>query len=383
MTPSTRSDARTPRTAHTSVCSGAASVRWYRRCDASCMFAPRRILVPHDFTGPSTRACDYALELAAAIGAAVHLVHVVEPFSIPLTDDERGQLHAGASKELERTARLLRPHVREVITSVVEGRPWEGIEAAATDGGADLIVMGTHGRRGVARALMGSVAAHVSRTSSVPVTTVPDYVAVSRNSAGVRLAAALGSLEIDGANVVALSRGALTVATALAERTKASLDFWAVEPIATTDGIVIGAMGQDEEAILDGVASISDALRDDAIASAHERLRAELSALNERGRSLGNCRDVDVVLVADGLFSAAYARVAISALRKLGPRRVVVASPILSRGVLTQLEGEADAVVGLVRATVAETCAYRDDVVASDRVASELLAMPHPQRRAG
>ncbi len=168
--------------------------------------------------------CDYALELGAAASATLFLVEVVERFDIELTPAEQAKILAGAKRELERTARLLLPHVREVETLVVCGTPWLGIEVAARDIGADLIVIGTHGRRGIERALLGSVAAHVLKTSSVPVTMLPEYVAICRNDAGDRLAAALERLHLEQPNVVARSRSALTVATALAERAKGTVD---------------------------------------------------------------------------------------------------------------------------------------------------------------
>ena len=251
------------------------------------MVTPRNILVPYDFTGPSKRACDYATELAAAMGARLCLVHVLERFGIPLTGTEHASLTAAVEKELERAAVLVRPLVPGVETRLVEGSPWEGIEAVARDGGADLIVMGTHGRRGLARALLGSVAARALRTSTVPVTTVPEYVAVSRNSAGIRLAAALEPLALRSPNVIALSRGALTVSTALAERVDGSVDLWAVEPILRKDGAVIGAIGEDGAVMYDaGAGDIDSACarggRDGPQATRLRARRAEGRAIDRR-----------------------------------------------------------------------------------------------------
>jgi predicted phosphoribosyltransferase len=70
-----------------------------------------------------------------------------------------------------------------------------------------------------------------------------------------------------------------------------------------------------------------------------------------------------------------------SAFRKVGARRFIVATPLASRTVHAQLDGEADLVMALTRATVAETCTYRDDVIASDLVAVDLLYR-RPHRRA-
>jgi nucleotide-binding universal stress UspA family protein/predicted phosphoribosyltransferase len=332
----------------------------------------RRILVPFDFTASSKRACDYALELAAAVGGSLCLAHVVERFGLSLTAAEHEMVAVRAKQELERAVRLVRPHVREVETVVLEGIPAEGIERAVRERSADVVVMGTHGRRGIARALLGSVAARVIRTASVPVVTVPDYVAVSRNAAGTRLAATLARSGLEQPNVVALSRGALKLATALAEQTNGTVDLWAVEDVVTRDGEVLGAVGEDESIVLDDASGVADAVRDEAIASARARLRAELSAL-KGARTIGECWRRDVVVVADGLFSAAYARVAVDALAKLGPSKMVMASPVVARDVAARLEGRVGGVVWLDRATVSEDCTYRDDAVPSDAVGYELL----------
>jgi len=62
--------------------------------------------------------------------------------------------------------------IETVATALRSGRPWEEILAAAREGNADLIVIGTHGRKGLPRALLGSVAEKVVRMSPVPVLTV-------------------------------------------------------------------------------------------------------------------------------------------------------------------------------------------------------------------
>jgi nucleotide-binding universal stress UspA family protein len=348
------------------------------------MQTSRRILVPFDFTGSSKRACDYALELSAAMGGALCLAHVLERFDIALTAAEHEMLVVGAKQELDRAVRLLRPHVREIETVVLDGLPAEQIERAVRERSADLVVMGTHGRRGIARALLGSVAARVLRTSSVPVLTVPEYVAVSRNAAGTRLAATLGRSGLEQPNVIALSRGALTVATALAEATNGTVDLCAVEEVVTRDGKLLGAVGEDDGVMFDESSRITDvteAAREEALASARTRLHAELAAM-KGARTIGDCWRRDIVVVADGLFSSAYARVAIDALAKLGPRRIVVASPVVAREVAAELEGRVAGVVWLDRATVAHACAYRDDVLPSDTVAYDLLVAARAPRAA-
>jgi nucleotide-binding universal stress UspA family protein len=83
-----------------------------------------------------------------------------------------GQIERASSTALEGLAqRAHRPGV-EVATALRHGTPWSEINALAKEMNADLVVMGTHGRRGVARALLGSVAEKVVRTAPCPVLTV-------------------------------------------------------------------------------------------------------------------------------------------------------------------------------------------------------------------
>ncbi len=341
-----------------------------RRDESSCLST-----LPAPAGGRATAA----LELATDLGASLSLVHVIEPVDRTLTALEHAVALTTASEELERIARLLRPRLREVEALVVEGTPAEGIESAARDCNADLIVMGTLGRRGIARALLGSVAARTARTSSVPVMTVSEHVATCRNEAGDRLATALAKLALDQPNVVALSRGALTVSTTLARRMKGTIDLWGVEPIVTADGIVIGAVGEDGAVALAATSEVTTGGARGGRCVRQEPPHSDLSAI-KGARSIGECWRLDVVLVADGLFSEAYARVAIDAIRKLGPKRIVIASPVISRAVWTHLDGKVDGLVALEQATVADACVYGDDVLPSDLVAHELLVNLRPAR---
>jgi nucleotide-binding universal stress UspA family protein len=138
----------------------------------------RHILVPHDFGEPAQHAFDYATELAEKLGARITLVHAYEvpvygfPDGVVLTTEMSGQIERAAHTALDGVAaRGTRPGV-DVKVELRQGPAWSEIDAAAKQLGADLVVMGTHGRKGVARALLGSVAEKVVRTSPVPVLTI-------------------------------------------------------------------------------------------------------------------------------------------------------------------------------------------------------------------
>lgn len=133
------------------------------------------ILVPTDFSEASERAVTMAVELAERFDARLTLLHVwsvpntgyAEALSWPIDAMERAAQKAldgawdAAVKLHPKTDALLR-----------EGREWRQIIRVAQERGVDLVVMGTHGRRGLQRLVLGSVAEKVVRLSHVPVLTV-------------------------------------------------------------------------------------------------------------------------------------------------------------------------------------------------------------------
>ena len=135
----------------------------------------KKILCPIDFDDNSIAALHYARDLAKEQDATLHVMHVVfiplispgfpgEPY--PVVSEEPSKL------ELQKIAREhLDGKVRYELASR-SGRPAETINQAAEDLGVDLIVMATHGRTGVTRLFLGSVAEHVVRSSSRPVLTI-------------------------------------------------------------------------------------------------------------------------------------------------------------------------------------------------------------------
>jgi nucleotide-binding universal stress UspA family protein len=139
----------------------------------------RHILCPVDFSPPSAAALRYAVELAQRFDAevtAVHAFHVPAyampdgSFSLPVNWTQ--PVIESAGRELDEfVARA--PHDNVVFhTRVVEGMPHARINETAAELGADMIVMGTHGRSGLSHLLLGSVAERVVRTASVPVLTI-------------------------------------------------------------------------------------------------------------------------------------------------------------------------------------------------------------------
>ncbi len=135
----------------------------------------RRILVPTDGSDGARAAFDHAVTLASQSGAELHVVNAVDPTLVPpevgagdLVDalQQSGQALVETLRERGEAAGLT------VETAVLTGDPPEAIRRYAEDHGVDLVVMGTHGRTGLDRWLLGSVAERVIRTSPAPVLTV-------------------------------------------------------------------------------------------------------------------------------------------------------------------------------------------------------------------
>ncbi|HVY46768.1 MAG TPA: universal stress protein [Minicystis sp.] len=137
----------------------------------------QHILVATDFSACAALAVDVAVDLAQQFGAKLTLLHVFEPplqydmgwsYPIPPMVDLQAVDEQALEAELERL-RARFPAIEAVSSS---GSAWRRILAIAKARGADLVVMGTHGRHGLPRALLGSVAEKVVRMSEVPVLTV-------------------------------------------------------------------------------------------------------------------------------------------------------------------------------------------------------------------
>lgn len=139
----------------------------------------RLILCPVDFSEASRQALAFAVDLAARLGAEVRVIHV---YQLPASAFPEGVLEPPTDLEAvleERLDKRLREFVEavpskdvEITTAVCEGVPYVAISEAANDAGADLIVIGPHGRTGLAHLLLGSVAERVLRSASVPVVIV-------------------------------------------------------------------------------------------------------------------------------------------------------------------------------------------------------------------
>jgi nucleotide-binding universal stress UspA family protein len=139
----------------------------------------RKLLVAVDLSEPSKDVIQAGFELARAMDGTVELVHVREPYVYALagqygpTQEQEQALVGWIDRALaDASAELNRARVPCVTTSLY-GSPAREIVAHAEKIDADLIVVGTHGRGGLAHAVLGSVAERIVQKARRPVLTVP------------------------------------------------------------------------------------------------------------------------------------------------------------------------------------------------------------------
>ena len=144
------------------------------------MVTIRKVLFPTDFSEPSEAAWGFALSFAKEFRAEVVLLHVIaepprlgEACEIGFTPERFLQVATQEAQHLMGDLVAKAADARVTITPRIrQGVEFREIIAAAREEGADLIVMGTHGRTGLAHALIGSVAEKVVRKAPCPVLTV-------------------------------------------------------------------------------------------------------------------------------------------------------------------------------------------------------------------
>lgn len=143
----------------------------------------KNILVALELKGDTTRVLQSAKELAQAVGAKMWLLHVAAPepdfggYEGPqYIRDERAGILKEEHAQLHEMAQALASESLDIQPVMVMGATTETILNEAGRIKADLIVMGTHGRRGLAKAFLGSTSDDVLRANRYPVLVVPTHV---------------------------------------------------------------------------------------------------------------------------------------------------------------------------------------------------------------
>lgn len=132
------------------------------------------ILFPTDGSDAAAAAFEHAKSLAAQYGAQLHLLYVVDTTyaGVGATGSSKEKLQQIGSTALENLSADAAEAGIDVETHIAEGDPYDEILAASET--MDVIVMGTRGRSGIDRYLLGSVTEKVVRTADIPVVTIRD-----------------------------------------------------------------------------------------------------------------------------------------------------------------------------------------------------------------
>ena len=145
----------------------------------------KKILFPTDFSEGSDNALPYAADMAKHYGAKLCLLHVIQDIAeatgwyVPHVslDELYRDIEKNAAKEMDRYGVEELRGIKDIERIVVKGRPYEKILKFAGENKADLIVIGTHGRKGLDRVIFGSTVEKVVRDAPCPVLSVrlPDH----------------------------------------------------------------------------------------------------------------------------------------------------------------------------------------------------------------
>lgn len=143
------------------------------------MFAPKRILVPTDFSDNSDEALKQALELAKQYKAKVYLLHVTTPVNLCTVDYclDTPTYQGMENQEMFQAQDMMQLELKkfpefeeiEVISDVREGEPVEEILKEQDEKGVDLIVMPSHSKRGLLKRFMGVISEKVMEEAKSPV----------------------------------------------------------------------------------------------------------------------------------------------------------------------------------------------------------------------
>ncbi len=262
----------------------------------------RHILVPLDGSRLAAAAVPYAATLAHARDARISLLAVVEPIpehsGLPSTaGQERDERHVTESTAyLESVAVAIRAHGLTVTTVVRHGNPANEILAASEDGGCSLIVMSTHGRTGLERMRVGSVAQHVLRHAIIPILVVrPGDDASTEGKAAITAVA----VTLDGSD---LAEEALPIATRIATALSIPLTLLRVIPSLA----YLASSGWD--AGYSAYSPVSDEMERDEERAVEEYLEAIATRLREPGFAVETRWERSVTSRAEEMIAAYLAK---------------------------------------------------------------------------
>jgi len=145
----------------------------------------KKILLATDFSDASEKAFKFATAIARLHGSKIYLVHVISPGSNPLIPEiPSDRLRCEAEREMEDLAS--RSELKQLAheTALRAGAVWSVLSALICEQNIDIVVLGTHGRGGLKKLVLGSVAEEVVRRAGCPVITVGPHIDVPLSAAG-------------------------------------------------------------------------------------------------------------------------------------------------------------------------------------------------------
>jgi nucleotide-binding universal stress UspA family protein/predicted phosphoribosyltransferase len=343
----------------------------------------RHILVAVDLHGASMRALSYGARLARSVGAQLTVLHSYDaeahaavadlPPPVPIAE-----LRVAAEREVGELVTTLRQHGLEAKAAVRGGAPVNEILETTREVDADLVVLGTHGRRGLSRLVLGSVAEQVVRRSSVPVVTLHEWRFENRGEAARQLARKVEALRGELDVTIAITRGAVPIAIDLARVLGTPVDVLLAEPIVGPREMTIGAVCEDSSFLIDPAAVDANHVDSDSVAHAADAAR---SIVYERAHWLADpngrrpVAGERVLLVSDLLVAPEVALVAARAVTRHGAKHVTLAVPVCAASVLDALPPAIDSTV-CIEATQLESPSarvYHDEGAPSNIEAAEML----------
>lgn len=339
------------------------------------------ILVATDFGVASERALEVAIEIAIRFDAKLSILHAVEERvdGLPCAPEVR----RSAAFRLKETIDRARKRVPVVEGVLREGFAWREITEAATELGADLVIVGSHGRGHDTRFLIGAVAERVVRVCPVPVLTVHAWRFEDRVQAGRELADKLLRLDEGRPAVVAISRGGVIVGGEIAEAFGSSLRAMLTRAL-EQDGHVVGAVSEDGTVYLfDGEDEAAAGRARAEAGRACVDLRAEAARMHLAGPVEDGAGPL--LLVTDAILEPATTIVAARVLRRTHPRRrLVAAAPVATVGARLALRSAVDAIVDVQTIEDGFSLArlYRDLSLGDDRMIAQRLAVADEWARA-
>ena len=137
----------------------------------------KSVMVATDFSPLSEKAIDYAVMIAKQFGAKILIMHVLDPITVTTTDalmfsDNSEALRKMAEEMMKNLADILKEKGVSIETALLKGAAASEIISKAAQAGVDVIIMGTHGRKGIEHLILGSVAEKVVRSATCPVMVV-------------------------------------------------------------------------------------------------------------------------------------------------------------------------------------------------------------------